>query len=295
MEPRMISTRVRWPQLGLALAVLGALVSPAAPAADTSDGLRAAVDAAVSKVKPALVRIQVVSTYYVEGREQKHQSVGSGAIITKEGHLVTNHHVAGHGTRFFCTLADREDLEAELVGTDPLTDIAVIKLKPGSAREFPVATFGDSSEVRVGDHVLAMGSPMALSQSVTLGIISNNEMVMPRFFGPFGRMKLDGEDVGLLVRWFGHDAAIYGGNSGGPLVNLKGEVIGINEISLGLGGAIPGNLARRVAEELIAKGKVRRSFLGLEVQPLLKHTPDLDGVLVGGVLPDSPAAVAGLR
>src|SRR6266496_3575973 len=199
MEPRMISTRVRWPQLGLALAVLGALVSPAAPAADTSDGLRAAVDAAVSKVKPALVRIQVVSTYYIEGREQKHQSVGSGVIITKEGHLITNHHVAGHGTRFFCTLADREDVEAELVGTD------------------------------------------------TLGIISNNEMVMPKFFGPLGRMKLDGEDVGLLVRWFAHDAAIYGGNSGGPLVNLKGEVIGINEISLGLGGAIPGNLAHHVA------------------------------------------------
>ncbi|PYJ02812.1 MAG: hypothetical protein DME25_15050, partial [Verrucomicrobia bacterium] len=220
-------------------------------------------------------------------------NVGSGVIISQEGHLITNHHVAGHGTRFFCTLANREDLEAELVGTDPLTDIAVIKLKPGTATVFPVAVFGDSSQVRVGDHVLAMGSPMALSQSVTLGIISNNEMVMPRFFGPFGRMKLDGEDVGLLVRWFGHDAAIYGGNSGGPLVNLRGEIIGINEISLGLGGAIPGNLARSVAEQLIAKGKVQRSLLGIEVQPLFKHTRDTRGVLVSGVLPASPAAAAG--
>ncbi len=291
----MISFPARCSQPRLAGAILTVLAGVSALASDPPDSLRAAVDAAVSRVKPALVRIQVVSTYYTEGREQKHQSVGSGAIITKDGHLITNHHVAGHGTRFFCTLADREDLEAELVGTDPLTDIAVIQLKPGSAREFPVATFADSSEVRVGDPVLAMGSPMALSQSVTLGIISNNEMVMPKFFGPLGRMKLDGEDVGLLVRWFGHDAAIYGGNSGGPLVNLKGEVIGINEISLGLGGAIPGNLARRVAEELIAKGKVQRSILGLEVQPLLKHAHDAEGVLVSGVLPDSPAAVAGLR
>ncbi|HYV32196.1 MAG TPA: PDZ domain-containing protein, partial [Candidatus Binatia bacterium] len=291
----MISSPVRWPQLSLAVVVVIAFANPVVRAMGPPDSLRAAVDAAVSRVKPALVRIQVVSTYYSEGREQKQQNVGSGVIISQEGHLITNHHVAGHGTRFFCTLANREDLEAELVGSDPLTDIAVIKLKPGTATVFPVAVFGDSSQVRVGDHVLAMGSPMALSQSVTLGIISNNEMVMPRFFGPFGRMKLDGEDVGLLVRWFGHDAAIYGGNSGGPLVNLRGEIIGINEISLGLGGAIPGNLARSVAEQLIAKGKVQRSLLGIEVQPLFKHTQDTRGVLVSGVLPGSPAAAAGIH
>ena len=149
--------------------------------------------------------------------------------------------------------------------------------------------------MRVGDYVLAMGSPMALSQSVTLGIISNSEMVMPRFFGPFARFKLDGEDVGTLVRWIGHDAPIYGGNSGGPLVNLRGEIIGINEISFGLAGAIPGNLARNVAGQIIARGKVQRSWLGFDVQPLFKHAKEEKGVLIGGVLKDSPADKGGLK
>ena len=136
---------------------------------------------------------------------------------------------------------------------------------------------------------------MALSQSVTLGIISNSEMVMPRFFGPFARFKLDGEDVGTLVRWIGHDAPIYGGNSGGPLVNLRGEIIGINEISFGLAGAIPGNLARNVAGQIIARGKVQRSWLGFDVQPLFKHAKEEKGVLIGGVLKDSPADKGGLK
>ncbi|HMP82625.1 MAG TPA: PDZ domain-containing protein [Verrucomicrobiota bacterium] len=246
-------------------------------------------------MKPALVRIRVVWTEFYEGREIKMQAVGSGAIITKEGHLVTNHHVAGHAVRMFCTLWDRDEIEAELVGTDPLTDISVLKLKPSSPREFVPAEFGDSSQLRVGDSVLAMGSPMALSQSVTLGIISNIEMIMPKLFGPYAKFKLDGEDVGSLVKWIGHDAPIYGGNSGGPLVNLKGEIIGINEISFGLGGAIPGNLARSVAEQIIAMGRVTRSWLGINVQPLFKHTTGKSGVLISDVVEDSPAGKAGLK
>src|SRR5581483_6900951 len=140
----------------------------------------------------------------------------------------------------------------------PLTDISIIKLLPDKPRQFTAAVFGDSSALQVGDSILAMGSPMALSQSVTLGIISNVEMTMPKLFG--AQMRLDGEDVGALVRWVGHDAAIYGGNSGGPLVNLQGQIIGINEIRFGLSGAIPGNLARYVSGELIAHGKVKRSW-----------------------------------
>src|SRR5688500_7079841 len=125
--------------------------------------LRPTVEAAVARVKPGLVRIRVVSTSYSDGREIKSQAVGSGAIITKEGHIISNHHVAGRAVRIFCTLVDREEIEAELIGTDPLTDICVIQLKPAGAREFPTVEFADSSKIRVGDHVLAMGSPMALS------------------------------------------------------------------------------------------------------------------------------------
>ena len=257
--------------------------------------VRAAVDAAISRMRPALVRIHVVSTEYREGREIKMQAVGSGAIISKDGYLVTNHHVAGHGARMVCTLWNREEIEAELVGTDPLTDISVLKLKPEKPREFIAATFGDSSKLAVGDSVLAMGSPMALSQSVTLGIISNVEMIMPRLFGTFGHLRLDGEDVGALVRWIGHDASIYGGNSGGPLVNLHGEIIGINEIRFGLSGAIPGNLAHGIADQIVAKGKIQRSWLGIDAQPRFKHSPAERGVLIGGVINDSPAARAGLQ
>jgi serine protease Do len=257
--------------------------------------LRAQIDAANEKVRRALVRIRVVSTEFREGREVKMQAVGSGVIITKDGYLVTNHHVAGHATRMFCTLWNREEVEAELIGTDPLTDISVLKLKPEKPREFTPASFGDSSALRVGDSVLAMGSPMALSQSVTLGIISNTEMVLPRFWGEGSRFQLDGEDVGGLVRWIGHDAAIYGGNSGGPLVNLRGEIIGINEISFGLSGAIPGNLVKAVARQLMAKGKIQRSWLGLDPQPLFKEAQGRKGLLIASVWEDSPAAKAGLQ
>lgn len=256
--------------------------------------LRDAVDHAVEQIKPALVRIHVVSTSYREGRENKFQSSGSGVIITPEGHVITNHHVAGKATRIVCTLWNREEVEAILIGTDPLSDIAVIQLVKRDGTPYTPAHFGDSSLVKVGDDVMAMGSPLALSQSVTLGIISNTEMIMPKRMG-FGRFRLDGEDVGSLVRWFGHDAQIFPGNSGGPLVNLNGEIIGINEISFGLGGAIPGNLARQVAESLIENGTITRSWMGLNVQPLLKHGEQKTGILVTGVIEGSPSAEAGIQ
>src|SRR5436309_84113 len=283
--------------IGLAFSLL---LPPAGPAAapqgkELSPQVRAAVDKAIARMRPALVRIHVVSTEYREGRELKMQAVGSGAIIAKDGYLITNHHVAGHAARMVCTLWNHEEIDAELVGTDPLTDISVLKLKPERPREFAAASFGDSSKIKVGDTVLAIGSPMALSQSVTLGIISNVEMIMPKMFGTFGRFRLDGEDVGALVRWIGHDAAIYGGNSGGPLVNLRGEIIGINEIRFGLSGAIPGNLAHQIADQIIAKGKIQRSWLGIDAQPLFKHGKRERGVLVSGVVNDSPASRAGLQ
>jgi serine protease Do len=258
-------------------------------------GQSAAVEAALAKVAPSLVRIHVVSIEYQDGRELKREASGSGTIITPEGHVVTNHHVAGRTRSITCTLANREEIPAELVGTDPLSDIAVLRLRPEEPTKFPAASFGDASKLKVGDRVLALGSPLALSQSVTMGIVSNTEMILPGMFWPFNRMTLDGEDVGSIVRWIGHDAPIFGGNSGGPLVNMSGEIVGINEISLGLAGAIPADLAREVVDSIVRNGKVKRSWIGLEVQPLLTSSKADRGALVGGTIEGSPAATAGFQ
>ena len=158
-----------------------------------------------------------------------------------------------------------------------------------------MAHFGDVSKLKVGERVLALGSPLALSQSVTMGIVSNTEMILPGMFWPFNRMTLDGEDVGSIVRWIGHDAPIFGGNSGGPLVNMNGEIVGVNEISLGLAGAIPADLAKEVADAIIRDGRVKRSWIGLEVQPLLQSSKDERGALVGGTIEGSPAEKGGLQ
>lgn len=272
-----------------ATAVAAAFVSPASAKVDPQ------IEAAVNSVYPSLVRIYVVSEEGGAGRMQKQRASGSGAIIHPDGYIVTNHHVAGRASRIVVNLADRQELRATLVGTDPLADLAVLKIDKKDLRDpnmtLPVAKFGDSSSLAVGDIVLAMGSPAGLSQSVTQGIVANLEMISPG-----GSMRLDGEAVGELVRWIGHDAVIFGGNSGGPLVNLKGEIIGVNEVGIGsLGGAIPSNLAKKVSDEIIASGSVRRSWTGLAVQPLLKTTKADAGVLVSGVIADSPAAAAGLK
>ena len=264
-------------------------------AEETLDPLRPAMEKAIARVQPALVRIQVVWVDYAQGREVKHEASGSGFIVKKQGFVVTNHHVAGRATRAVCVFSNNEEIEATLVGTDPLTDIAVLKLDNAKHPEFPTVAWGDSAGIAVGDTVLALGSPLALSQSVTRGIVSNSKMTMPAMFRRFGGFEMEGEDVGSLVRWIAHDASIFPGNSGGPLVNLAGAVIGVNEISLGLGGAIPSNLARDVAEQIIARGSVQRSWLGLEIQPLLKGTGQTRGVLVSGVVADSPAERAGFQ
>jgi serine protease Do len=283
--------------LGL-LATLALATAALTPAGRAADAEKAALDGAVQRVFPALVRITVVMEEPGEGRLEKETGAGSGAVISEDGYIITNHHVAGKARHLLCRMADGEEIEAKLIGTDALADIAVIQLDLSRRKnkgKLPVARFGDSDRARIGDTVLAMGSPMAVSQSVTKGIVSNLQLMMPSLLW-FAEFRLDGESVGSLVRWIGHDAVIFGGNSGGPLVNLDGEIIGINEVGLGsLGGAIPANLARSVAEQIIKKGFVERSWTGLEPQPLLRGSGPDRGVLAAGVIAGSPAEEAGLR
>lgn len=271
--------------------------APAAPAACATTVPEATrlIDHAVDAVYPALVRVGVIMTSPADGRMQKMMGSGSGAIISDDGYVITNHHVAGRAERMVCRLSDRQEIEATLVGTDPMCDIAILKLKLDQLKDpkkpLPVAKFGDSSLLRVGDTVLAMGSPAGLSQSVTVGVVSNTEMILP-----WGGLEQEGEAVGMLVRWIGHDAIIFHGNSGGPLVNLKGEIVGINEIGIAsIGGAIPSNIAKQVAESLIKSGKVTRSWTGLETQTVLKTDKGTSGVLIASIVADSPAAKAGLQ
>jgi serine protease Do len=284
--------------LGAAVALSNGVAGAADPQTAGKATGHAALDLAIQKVYPALVRIYVVAEEPEGGRMQRQRAAGSGAIVSPEGYVVTNHHVAGNATRITCNLSNGDEVEATRVGTDPMADIAVLKLKLETRKhpEVPlaVATWGDSNRLKVGDVVLAMGCPMAVSQSVTQGIVSNTQMLMPGAFG--GHFRLDGEDVGQIVRWIGHDAVIFHGNSGGPLVNLQGEIVGINEIGLGsLGGAIPANLAREVVRQLIAHGRVSRSWIGLEFQHRLKSDKNKVGVLVAGIVEGSPAARAGLK
>ena len=274
----------------LPAALLFAATAFSAPAAE--------VDKVMELAKPAIVRIEVIMEEGQDGRMFKQHGFGSGAIISPDGYVLTNHHVAGRGTRFRCTLANREEIPATFIGTDALADLAIIKLDL-SARIHPeepvtVASFGDSSALKVGDTVYSLGSPAALSQSVTKGIVANTAMISSKIMA--GGLTLDGENVGELVRWIGHDAVIFGGNSGGPLVNSEGLIIGVNEVGIGsLGGAIPGNLAKEVAAQLIASGKVSRGWIGIEVQELLRGDRNHKGVLVASVFEGSPAARAGIK
>jgi serine protease Do len=282
-----------WLACALVLAVAGRASAQAPdvrpPAANAA--APASVDRAIAAVYPSLVRISVVSPQWVGGREVRREASGSGTIVSPDGFIVTNHHVAGRVDRIVCTLPSNEEVPARLVGTDPLSDIAVLQLTPDTPRTFPAARWGRSATLRRGEPVLAMGSPLSLSQSVTLGIVSNTDMVMPE---TFGRVlgALDGEDVGTIVKWIGHDAAIYPGNSGGPLVSLAGEIVGVNEISFGLSGAIPADLARAVYEAIRRDGRVRRSWTGITVQPRVEGMVG-PGALVSWVEAGSPAAAAG--
>ena len=252
----------------------------------------------LTRIFPSIVRIEAIRLRPSDGRLTKQWSGGSGVIVTPEGHLVTNCHVTEDGDFYRCHLFDGTTVEARLVGQDPLTDLAILQLdltqRPKGAAPLVVAKFGDSSQLVVGQEVFALGSPGFLSQSVTRGVVSNPSLVLPE--QTMGRMMLRGEDVGMLVRWVLHDARIFGGNSGGPLVDRRGEIIGINEIGVvSLSGAIPSNLAQEVTRQIIATGKVTRGWSGVTVQARLESDGETKGVVVGDVAAGSPAETAGLK
>ncbi len=221
------------------------------------------------------------------------KGLGSGIIMDAEGHILTNNHVAGGASKIDVLLSDGKHYPAKLVGADPKTDLAVIKISPD--KPLPFATFGDSDKVQVGQWVVAIGQPLGLSQTVTQGIISakhRKNIMNPSSYEDFLQT----------------DAAINPGNSGGPLLDLQGEVIGINSAIMsqsggfeGIGFSIPSNMALQVAKQLIAHGKVVRGWLGVSIQnlsPALAKSfgaKNNNGALIADMVKGGPADKAGLK
>src|SRR5574342_911792 len=201
--------------------------------------------------------------------EFRRPGLGSGVIIDKRGLVLTNFHVVKGADEILIRLSDKREYRGQILGTDPKTDLAVVKFQPD--HELTVATLGNSDALRVGEWAIAIGNPFGLDQTVTVGVISAT-----------GR-----SDVGVATyeNFIQTDASINPGNSGGPLLNLKGEVIGINTAifsqtggSVGIGFAIPINMVKRVVDQLVDKGKVVRGWLGVSLQPLSPELADSLGV-----------------
>ncbi len=227
-------------------------------------------------------------------KPRRASSQGSGFVFAAQGdvrYVLTNHHVVANGERIRVKFQDGREYEAKVQGADPKSDVAVLKVE---ARGKPVLPWGDSSQLEVGEWVVAMGNPFGLSQTLTTGVVSAT-----------GRTSLGISDYEDFIQT---DAAINPGNSGGPLLNLDGEVVGMNTAIfsrsggyMGVGFAIPSNLARNIAEQLVRDGRVVRGYIGLTVQPLTRELAealslgDNGGVLVNRVNPGSPAETSGIR
>ncbi len=273
----------------------------AIPQQASGKDLQTSILQAQDQALSALVNIQPITESFTRGEARKQASVGSGFLIDDQGHIVTNYHVAGRAKQLMVTLSNKERVEAELVGEDPLTDLAIIKIPTETVEEFglvPLA-FTTSSTLHVGQFVLALGSPLALARTMTFGIVSNTERYLAD-----GMSLPTGERTGEFNTWIQTDAAINPGNSGGPLINLSGQVVGVNArgamFADNIGFAIPADTARRVAHDLIEIGEVQRSYVGVRFQPLkdwegLFEVTKGEGVLVASVEEGGPAAAAGLN
>ena len=225
--------------------------------------------------------------------EQRKQSLGSGVIVSEDGVILTNNHVVQDADEIKVVLHDEREFEAEVVGTDPESDLAVVKLK-GDVSDLRPLGFGDSDALRLGEYVLAIGNPFGLSHTVTMGIVSAK-----------GRSHVGLVDYEDFIQT---DAAINPGNSGGALINLRGELVGINTAIAsqsggyqGIGFAIPSNMAKMIMDSLIDHGKIARGWLGIQIQDITKDIADAmnlssrKGVLISSVFEDGPAEKAGLQ
>ncbi len=225
------------------------------------------------------------------GRQPRQRGLGSGVIIAGDGRIVTNAHVVEGADRVRVALTDGREFDAKVIGVDKPTDLAVLDVE---ATGLPVLPFGDSEKPRVGDVLLAVGNPLGVGQTVTMGILS-------------AKGRATGAGDGSYEDFLQTDAPINQGNSGGALVTAQGELIGINTQiltpsggNIGIGFAIPATMARHVVNEIVDHGEVRRSRLGVTIQPVTgdiarsMNLPTVKGALVNGVEPGSPAAIAGL-
>ncbi len=224
-------------------------------------------------------------------RERIVAGIGSGFIFDGRGYILTNNHVVDGADNIEVTLNDGRKFKAKLVGADPYTDLAVIKI---DGKNLPVAPLGDSSKVQIGEWAIAIGNPLGIQNTVTLGIISALDRTIPR---PNGQ--------GVMRHLIQTDAAINPGNSGGPLINIKGEVIGVNTAIIasaqGIGFAVAINTAKSIINDLITEGKVERAYLGVYIQDLTKDIAETmglnveKGALITEVVKGSPADKAGLK
>ena len=266
-----------------------AVPEPPAAAVGHDVDIQAMIERAKTKVFPTLVYVKPIQEDYSEGKKRRVVLGGSGIIISPDGYVVTNNHVAEKAVEIHCVLFDDTMVEATVIGTDKDTDLALLKLKVDPKIKFACATLADSDKVEEGQFAMALGAPWGLKRSISLGVVSCSQ----RF--------LEGESEYSL--WLQTDAHINPGNSGGPLVDTNGEVIGIDTLGVwnaSMGFSIPSNTVRYVIGELRAHKEVRRSWTGVRLQPLRDFDRDSffegeRGVLVASVDPGSPAEQAGLE
>ncbi len=255
------------------------------------------------KVTPSIVEIKVVSKikedphkglqffFPFENMPKEHEGLGSGVIISDDGYIVTNNHVVKNATSVTVTLSDKRNFDAEVIGTDPLTDLAVIKI---DAKGLPPVHFGDSDQLKVGQWVMAIGNPLSFSSTVTAGIVSAKNRSLRLIKNSYG-----------VENFIQTDAVINPGNSGGALVDLHGSLVGINTAIatngfsgsyIGYGFAIPVNLVKSVADDLIQNGEVSRGYIGVRIEAVTDATARAvgldkpEGVLIQDIVKDGAAS-----